>query len=318
LYIFRKNTTFIGVPKLNFAMKKFYLIFCLILILPALNLTAQKPITTIEDSLLVGKYLHPGISVTIPEANYEKTLKNWIKQIEAGTKSKVVTEDGMMTLFGAMLKKISPNPVNMYSKLINQDTLNKLMVCIELKKDEYLEPALGDAQMMVARDYLKEFAKDQYIEFIKDEVAAEEKKLKDLTGQLSSLENDYSKTQKKAESSRTTISKEQETLATMNGQLSQLSTDINRENSVMIGMDTGPEKEAQAARVKELDKNRKKLQKDISKTEKNIKNAESSIAQADESIPLNENEQTVMKQKIDEQTAVLQKYTDKLNTVKLY
>jgi hypothetical protein len=286
--------------------------------LPALTMRAQKPITIMEDSLLVGKYMHPGISVTIPEVNYEKTLKNWIKQIEAGTKSKVVTEDGMMTLFGAMLKKISPNPVNLYSKLVNQDTLNKLMVCIEIKKDEYLEPALGDAQMMVAKDYLKAFAKDQYIEFIKDEVAAEEKKLKDLTGQLSSLENDYSKTQKEAESSRTTISKEQETLATMNGQLSQLSTDINRENSVMIGMDTGPEKEAQAARIKEMNKTKKKLQKDISNAESNIKKAESSIAEADDAIPLNKNEQAVMQQKIDEQTVVVQKFNDKLNTVKLY
>jgi DNA repair ATPase RecN len=104
----------------------------------------------------------------------------------------------------------------------------------------------------------------------------------------------------------------------MNGQLSQLSTDINRENSVMIGMDTGPEKEAQAARVKELNKTKKKLQKDISNAESNISKAESSIAQADEAIPLNENEQTVMKQKIDEQTVVVQKFNDKLNTVKLY
>jgi predicted nucleic acid-binding Zn-ribbon protein len=286
--------------------------------LPALNLIAQKPITIMEDSLFVGKYLHPGISVTIPEANYDKTLKSWIKQIEAGTKSKVVTEDGMMTIFGAMLKKISPNPVNMYSKLVNQDTLNKLMVCIELKKDEYLEPALGDAQMMAARDYLKAFAKDQYIEFIKDEVAAEEKKLKDLTGQLTSLENNYSKTQKNAQSSRTTIANEQDKLAVMNSELSQLSTDIQRQNTDLISMDTGPDKEARASQVKELDKRKKKLQKEISKTENKIKDAESSIAQADESIPLNENEQTVMKQKIDEQTAVLQKFNDKLNTVKLY
>ena len=299
-------------------MKKFYLIFCLVLMLPVLNLRAQKPITIMEDSLLVGKYMHPGISVTIPEANYDKTLKNWIKQLEAGTKSKVVTEDGMMTIFGAMLKKISPNPVNIYSKLVNQDTLNKLLVCIELKKDEYLEPALGDAQMMAARDNLKEFAKEQYIEFIKDEVAAEEKKLKDLTSQLSSLENKYSKTQKQAKNSRSSVSNEQETLAMMNGQLSQLSTDITRENNNMISMDAGPEKEAQAARIKELNKIKKKLQKDISKTESKIRKSESSIAQADESIPLNENEQTVMKQKIDEQTAVVQKFIDKLNTVKLY
>ena len=176
----------------------------------------------------------------------------------------------------------------------------------------------GDAQMMVARDYLKEFAKEQYIEFIKDEVAVEEKKLKDLTSQLSSLENNYSKTQKKAESSRSTISKEQEALATLNGQLSQLSTDITKGNADMIAMEAGPEKEAQAARIKELNKRQKKLRKDISKAENNIKKAETSISQADESIPLNKNEQVVMQQKIDEQTAVVQKFNDKLNTVKLY
>lgn len=299
-------------------MKNLYLIFCLVFMLPALNLRAQKPITIMEDSLFVGKFLHPGISVTIPEANYEKTLKNWVKQMESGTKSKVVTEDGMMTIFGAMLKKISPNTVNIYSKLVNQDTLNKLLVCIELKKDEYLEPAIGDAQMMSARDFLKGFAKDQYIEFIKDEIAIEEKKLKDLTGQLSSLENSYSKTQKKAGSNRSAVSKEQESLAILNAQLSQMSTDIANENAYMISMETGPEKEAQAARIKELNKNKKKLQKEISKAESKIRKAESSIAQADESIPLNKNEQFVMQQKIDEQTAVVQKFIDKLNTVKLY
>jgi len=318
LQIVRKIITFIGPPKLNFIMKNFYLIFCLVFMLPALNLRAQKPITIREDSLLVGKYMHPGISVTIPEVNYDKTLKNWIKQMESGTKSKVITEDGMMTIFGAMVKKISPNPVNLYSKLANQDTLNKLMVCIELKKDEYLEPALGDAQMMSAKDFLKAFAKDQYIDFIKDEIAVEEKKLKDLTGQLNSLENSYSKTQKKAGSNRSAVSKEQESLAILKAQLSQMTTDIGTENAYMISMETGPEKEAQAAKIKEMNKNKKKLQKDISKAESKIRKAESSIAQADESIPLNKNEQFVIQQKIDEQTAVVQKFIDKLNTVKLY
>jgi len=318
LQIFRNNITFIGAPKLKFVMKNLYLILCLVFMLPVLNLRAQKPITIMEDSLLVGKYMHPGISVTIPEANYDKTLKSWIKQMEAGTKSKVITEDGMMTIFGAMVKKISPNPVNLYSKLANQDTLNKLMVCIELKKDEYLEPALGDAQMMAASDYLKAFSKDQDIDFRKDEVAVEEKKIKDLTGQLSSLENSYSKTQRKAGSNRSAVSKGQENLAILNAQLSQMTTDIANENAYMISMETGPEKEAQAAKIKEMNKNKKKLQKVISKSESKIRKAESSIAQADESIPLNKNEQFVMQQKIDEQTAVVQKFIDKLNTVKLY
>ena len=56
-------------------MKNFYLIFCLVFMLPALNLSAQKPITIMEDSLLVGKYMHPGISVTIPEVKLREDVE---------------------------------------------------------------------------------------------------------------------------------------------------------------------------------------------------------------------------------------------------
>jgi predicted nucleic acid-binding Zn-ribbon protein len=299
-------------------MKKFYLILCLALIIPALNLTAQKPITVYEDSVLVGNYMHPGLSVTIPEVDYQKTLKNWIKQIETSTKSKVISEDGLMTIFGAIVKKISPNPVNIYSRLINQDTLNKLMVCIELKKDQYLEPALGDAQMTTAKDYLKAFARDQYIEFIKDEVTVEEKKLKELNNEMNALENTNSKSQRQAKSGRSTISDKQELLALNNNELAQVTADLNQQRTDLIGMEAGADKDTKAAQVKDLEKRKKKLQKEISNAEKKVKKAESSINQADRAIPLNESEQEAMRAKITQQEAVVQKFKDKLNTVKLY
>ena len=81
----------------------------------------------------------------------------------------------------------------------------------------------------------------------------------------------------------------------MDDQLSQMSTDIANENAYMMSMETGPDKEAQAARIKELKKSKKKLQKEISKAENKIRKAKSSITQADGSIPLNKNEQVVMK-----------------------
>jgi chromosome segregation ATPase len=257
--------------------------------------------------------MHPGLSVTIPEVDYQKTLKNWIKQIETSTKSKVISEDGLMTIFGAIVKKISPNPVNIYSRLINQDTLNKLMVCIELKKDQYLEPALGDAQMTTAKDYLKAFARDQYIEFIKDEVTVEEKKLKELNN-----ENTNSKSQRQAKSGRSTISDKQELLALNNNELAQVTADLNQQRTDLIGMEAGADKDTKAAQVKDLEKRKKKLQKEISNAEKKVKKAESSINQADRAIPLNESEQEAMRAKITQQEAVVQKFKDKLNTVKLY
>ena len=80
------------------------------LLIAAPGLYGQKPIRVLEDSVQFGNYLYPGFNVTIPEAGYDNVLKNWIKAQETGTKSKVQTENGEMTIFGAIIKEISSTP----------------------------------------------------------------------------------------------------------------------------------------------------------------------------------------------------------------
>lgn len=299
-------------------MKRSLLYLCIALLASAPGLNGQKPIKVLEDSVQFGNYLYPGFNVTIPEANYDKILKNWIKAQESGTKSKVQTENGEMTIFGAIIKEVSSAPVNIYSRLMNEDTLSRLMVSIELKKDQYVEAAVGDIQLTSARNYLKEFAKDQYIDFIKGELAAEEKILRDLKQELGSLENSKERTQKTAKNKRNTVNDEQEKLLVKHNELSLLSNEIIGKNNEMMAMPVGAGRDAMAAQIKELEKRRKQLQKEIGKSESRIRKAKSDIDQADRAIPRNESEQNVMKSKIDAQQAVVQKFIDKLNTVKLY
>ncbi len=299
-------------------MKRSYLILCIALLGAAPGMFGQKPIKVLEDSVQFGNYLYPGFNVTIPEASYDKVLKNWIKAQETGTKSKVQTESGEMTIFGAIIKEISQAPVNIYSRIMNEDTLSRMLVCIELKKDQYVEAASGDVQLTSARDYLKEFAKEQYMDFIKDELAAEEKILRDLKQELGSLENSKARTQRTAKNNRNTVNDEQEKLLVKHNELSLLSNEIINKNNEMIAMPVGAGRDAMATQVQELEKRRKKLQKEISKGENRINKARSAIDQADRAIPRNDNEQAVMKSKIDAQQAVVQTFIDKLNTVKLY
>ena len=223
-----------------------------------------------------------------------------------------------MTIFGAIIKEISQAPVNIYSRIMNEDTLSRMLVCIELKKDQYVEAASGDVQLTSARDYLKEFAKEQYMDFIKDELAAEEKILRDLKQELGSLENSKARTQRTAKNNRNTVNDEQEKLLVKHNELSLLSNEIINKNNEMIAMPVGAGRDAMATQVQELEKRRKKLQKEISKGENRINKARSAIDQADRAIPRNDNEQAVMKSKIDAQQAVVQTFIDKLNTVKLY
>jgi predicted nucleic acid-binding Zn-ribbon protein len=299
-------------------MRKLYLILCLTIFVPLISLKAQKPIRVITDSIQFGNYLYPGFNVTIPEAEYDKTLKSWIKEQEKGTKSKVMTENGEMTIFGAIVKEISPSPINIYSRLMNEDTLSRLLVCIELKKDQYVDPAVGDIQLTAARNYLKEFAKSQYIEYIKGELATEEKKLRDLNKDLGGLENSKAHSQKTARNKRNTVNDEQEKLLIKNNELSVLSNEIIVKNNEMFSMPVGPGRDAMESQIKELEKRRKGLQKEIGKSENRIRRAKSDIDQADRSIPRNEDEQSVMKARIADQQAVVQQFVDKLNTVKRY
>jgi prefoldin subunit 5 len=287
-------------------------------LLAAPGLKGQKPIKVLEDSVQFGNYLYPGFNVTIPEADYDRALKNWVKVQETGTKSKVQTENGEMTIFGAIIKEVSPAPVNIYSRLMNEDTLSRLLVAIELKKDQYVEPASGDIQLTSAKNFLKEFAKEQYIDFIKDELAAEEKILRDLNRELSSLESSKAKSQRTAKNKRNDINDEHEKLLVKNNELSLLSNEIINKNNEMMAMPVGAGRDAMSAQIKDLEKRRKKLQKEISKGENRISKAKSAINQADRAIPRNEDEQAVMKSKIEAQHAVVQKFIDKLNTVKLY
>ena len=278
----------------------------------------QKPVLISEDSIHFGTGIYPGFTVTIPEVSYEKTLGNWVKDQETGTKSKVMTENGEMTIFGAIKKEISPNPVNIYSKLVNHDTTVLLMACIELKKDQYIESSIGDIQCTAARTYLKEFAKNQYIEVIKGQLAAEEKNLKNLENDLNSLENSNTRTVKGAQKNKSTIKNEQDKLIVLNNELSQLSASIINENNLLISMEPGTARDTKALQIQDMDKRKKKLQKQIDAAENKINKSKSEIDKADRALPKNENQQERIKQQIEAQEAVVKKFLDKLNTVKSY
>ena len=299
-------------------MKRQILIACLALLVTVPALNAQKPIRILEDSIRIGQYLYPGFNVIIPEADYDLTLKNWVKLQETGTKSKVLTESGEMTIFGAYIKEVSPTPVNIYSRLMNEDTLNRLLVCIELKKDQYVGASSGDIQLTAAKNFLKEFAKSQYIEFIKGELSEEEKKLRNLNKDLGSIESSKARSQRTAKNKRNAVNDEQEKLQVKHNELSALSNEIITKNNEMMDMPVGAGRDAMSSQIKELEKRRKQLQKEISRSENKIHKARSAIDQADRSIPRSENEQAVMKSKIDAQQAVVQSYIDMINTVKLY
>jgi hypothetical protein len=240
----------------------------------------QMPIVLSEDSIQIGKSVLPALSVTIPESEFDKTLKAWIRELQAGTKSKVVTENSEMSIFGARIKSISPNPINVYSKLDKLDSMLMLYASFETKKDDYVVGSAGTPEFAKARDFLKEFSKAQYIDVAKDQANAEEKKLKDLQRELSSLENEKSRMQKSIESNKNSIISEKENITLMNNELNTVKVARVGQDSLLSSMEEGPAKNAKAEEIKDLDKRNRKAQNSIESSEKKIQRSDEEIEKA--------------------------------------
>ena len=277
---------------------------------------AQQPIRVYEDSITYGSKKYPGVAVTVPEANYEKLQKEWKKELEAKTKSKVVIENGDWSIFGANVQKLSPTPVNIYSKLNNLDSLVELRVAVELKKDEYIERQ--STEMLGLQNYLKDFSKNQYIETASSQLKVEEDTLRQLKKLLSDYEKDESNLKDDIKSSEKSIKEEEDNISALNPELETLGSEIDNQNTQLAAMTDGSTKDDKAKFIKDLEKRKKKLGNDIESSEKKIKKANKEIEDAKDEIPKKQSLQEEMKKKIAAQELVVQKYEQKLSAIKLY
>jgi len=297
---------------------KIKLTLLLLGLIPFFGINAQKPVIVSEDSLKIGSSLIPGLSVTIPEADYDKTLKAWIRDLQAGTKSKVKNENGEIQILGAKIRSISKDAISIYSKLERLDSILILYASFEISKDQYVTSTTVEPDFSKVQNFMKDFAKNQYIEVAKAQADAEEKKLKDLQRELSSLENEKSRMQKGIQNDNSSIASERENIAIQTNEMNTVSAAIVEETGLLASMEEGPAKKEKEAQIKELEKRKKKAQNSIESSEKKISKADSDIDKATGDIPRNERIQDKVKEQIIAQEAVYQKYADKLKKIRSY
>lgn len=297
---------------------KIKLTLTLLLAIPFLGIKAQQPIVISGDSLKIGNSLLPALSVNIPEVSYEKTLKIWTRDLQSGTKSKVVTENGEMSIFGAKIKGISPNPLNVYSKLKTVDSGLVLIASFELKKDQYIERKNSESDFSKAENFLKEFAKGQYLEIAKDQADKEEKILRDLQRELSSLENEKSRLQKSIQSNYSSIANSKETITIQNNELTTVNAVLVEQNNQLSTLEPGTAQKEKTDTIKTLEKRKKKAMNALESAENRISRANNEIDKANGEIPRNERMQEKVQDQIVAQEAVYQKYADKLKKIKSY
>ena len=274
------------------------------------GLRAQNPIVVSEDKIDFGNGTVPGYSVVIPEVDLEKTVRDWIKYLESGTRSKVVEKGSNLTIFGAKVKPVSENPVNVYSTVKEENEGIKIQTAFELEKDKYA----GSDEYANGRKYLFDFAKDEYLSVVNDQLNTEEKKLRSLKNDLTGLENDHTRMEKSTKNSQETIEEENQHLADYKRQLASLSPEeYHGDSAAVTGMGS---KSADA--VKDLEKERKKLNREIKSSQDRIDRAEKQIAENERAMPKNLSDQEAAREKVNEQEKVVKLHQKKVDTIKEY
>lgn len=296
-------------------MKKLlYLLITFGLMMPIAG--AQQPITFEDDSQTFGNVDFPGIWVAIPETNAETVMKNWEKAIQKGTKSKVSVNGMDASLFGALIKNIYDGPVNIESRIRNQDSLVLLFAGVELRRGEFAEKGTHEYDRL--KTYLKDFARSEYLKVAEGQLAAEEKKLKEMEKELSKARKGKTKMEKTVQSSNNTIAAENDKISSLRKQLSVSDEQIDHISSRLSETQDAEAKKTWQSEMKAAQKKKKSQLKAINTSENRIAKAKDKIRDTKNNIDLNLGTQDQISVSVNEQKMVVLKYQNKVKTIKSY
>lgn len=290
-----------------------------ILLVPGL-LLGQKSIEVSGVDFKLGQDDYSGVQVLIPEAERELVENMWIKALEKGTKSKVSeAHQGEITIFGAFIKSLGEDPVNIYSQVIPRDSLVELNTCIELKRSEFITENLYESEFNELKAYMHDFGKVVYIEEVEEQVKAEENLLKELQKELKKLQNDKESLEKKISKNEHGITVSDDDIRISDGDIAVKNEEIARVK-VRLGSvgDDAVLKETLESELKDLEKEKKKMQNSIKKENKRIVGYESDIDNIKLEIPTLVDQQNQKMEEIEKQRNRVNQFETKLATLENY
>lgn len=297
-------------------------IFTFLLICIAMFSTAQKTIevVTVEESISKGN--QPGFAVEIPQASLDNVKKAWESRIQKGTKSKAVEVGYEVLITGAIEKEISPNSFNIYSLLLNKDSLVYLIAFFEIDSSQFFDPKINKNDIvnqkvdLAIRDYMHSFAVEQYTLAVQQELKAEEKILKELNRELKSLKDDEEKNEKNIKSCEQKITTaEEETEMLHNQTLSQMNL-IESAHLSLIGITDKDAKKAANKELNSLEKGKKKLDGEKEKQQKHIVGYQSDIKDSNSKIEKLQESQQEVAEKISAQEGKVTTVKEKLSGIR--
>ncbi|OFY53376.1 MAG: hypothetical protein A2Y87_00880 [Bacteroidetes bacterium RBG_13_46_8] len=219
-------------------------------------------------------------------------------------------------MYGAIIKDISSESINIYSFVKNQDSVTVLTASFELKPKDYIAVDNHNEEFAKTREFLLNFAKEPYLKLAEEQLQNEEKKLSKMEGDLKSLENNKNKLEKMIQSNTTDIGATNDELVLLRTNLLSLNNELVKQTNEFNALEEGSAKDEKKKYLDELEKQVKKTNKSIESGEKKIIDMKDEIEKAQsDGLPNNIKEQEKLKKEIEYQRNVATTAREKVNGI---
>jgi len=143
----------------------------------------------------------------IPGSTLKDVTDDWKKYIKKDTKAKPTESNGETSIMGAMVKNISPNPINIYATFL--ETSNGVQLSAWFSDGaNFISTQANSDRSVAVQNYLHNFGVQEYKDVVKYQLDQEQKKQKEME----KVYDGFVKDQKKAENNIASHNKDIEKL----------------------------------------------------------------------------------------------------------
>jgi len=277
-----------------------------------------------QDALLVEIESQPSASnaqsiffVDIPQATQAKVEKDWIKYVGKRSKGRASVSSGQHIQLGAVNSNISAEPFDVNSKVVGTPNGVRLSAWLTRNNLAFVEKESIVGQDLAVKKYLRDFALDQYRCAVKDELKAEQSKLKDMEKSMRALEKSGDRSGRAVSSNERSKERTGKAMETSKTEIDQKSARIEGQKDMVDATASDPNANKGANKtLNEMKDERKDLEKLNESQGKNMDDLDVGTRQAERQVALSLQGQVAMQANIDAQRAHVNAVQAKLNSIK--
>jgi len=301
--------------------KSIFTALLLFLLVPLFSIS-QENIEVIQKSVSMSQGEQPAYLVTVPQSDFEQVLKEWKKVIRQNTKSKVEENEHELFIAGTQINSIHHQPINIYSAVINKDSMVKVVAVYEIDSvffaySEEIPDLKNEKTHHHIKNFMRDFAVGQYKNAVGIELSDAEKLFKTKNKELKELGKQNEVYQKEMIESEQNIKSSEDLISSYEKDSERKLSEINSKKESIASLTNEPELADQAKnQLKTLEKEKKSIGDKLEKEQKNIVKNEVNIEELNRYIEDNTKKQTAKKAEIENQEDVVEEVKTKLLGIK--